>query len=115
MLINAFDLVENNNNNVILSCNKKLYTNSIPFKPFYSIVKRYNTEGKKDEFYILMADDCSNDSVSWHSTNNLRTQIAINLKHSWKIISPYIKDSTQNCDIEYVDKDSTCEVYKLIL
>lgn len=82
--LNAYDKIEVNYNNKswINPIYKKLYSNEIEFRNYYSFLERYNKQLNAYDYFVILSD-VQYDDINWHSTIKKKNNIILNLQNIW--------------------------------
>ena len=91
---------------------KKLYSKVIKYKPFYTILKRYNALDRCNDFYLVISENLAS-GYRWFSTIKNSSYIKLDLTPFWKEINKFTTKEDIEINIELDDKDEETEIYKL--
>ena len=91
---------------------KNLYSKVIKYKPFYTILKRYNALDRCNDFYLVISENLAS-GYRWFSTIKNSSYIKLDLTPFWKEINKFTTKEDIEINIELDDKDEETEIYRL--
>ncbi len=91
---------------------KRLYSYEIEYKPFYTILTRYNPIDKQTYYYIVMLNDVLPDRVCKSVMRTKSGACKINLSDIWNKLK-IVGNEQFNISISKEDEDSDSIIYKL--
>lgn len=110
--LNAYDSVQIINKTWIDDKYKKLYSKVIPYKVFFTLLRRYNTKDKVYDYYLLISDKTDNAHV-WDTAINNKTYVKYNIEPYWNILPTHKLRGVTEINIELVDSDDESQLYYL--
>ena len=114
MNLNAYDNVDESiiNKTWVNPRYRKLYSREIKYYPLYCLLKRYDNETKKDEYYVCLANYRDNEH-DWHTTTKYNNSVKISLSEIWNKLD--VRNATNITYIiaTLVDEESDGIVYRL--
>lgn len=112
-ILSTYDAVEQKHTRSYIDpCYKKLYSNEISYRKYYSFGKRYNAKFHKDDYYLILSNDTTDDR-NWHSVTQRKNMYNFTLSPIWSDSSlQYLKETT-DIYIRKEDEDEESVVYYL--
>lgn len=111
--LSAYDNVTIVHDTWIDSKYKRLYSKSIPYRPFFTLLKRYNNEDNRTDYYLVLSDEVTPDKVFKGVAKSPKKFLKFDLSTFWKDldignigvaeISYERVESADNADIYYLD------------
>lgn len=111
--LNEYDSVITKSQTWIDPALKRLYSNSITRKPYFTILKKYNPANNTNDYYLVLLDKINNKFVCDETYVNKTGTVKIPLDKFWdKIPLSNIYERTDIL-IELVEEDEHTIVYYL--
>lgn len=113
MNLNKYDTVNEIRNDgcKVIPKYKRLYSYSIPFKPFYAIAKRYDTKCDVTSYYLILSNVIL-PNKDFHSTNKYGSNgIKVSLADIWNISPLKSFVSEASIVLRKEDSDADTDVY----
>lgn len=112
-IFNAYDAIEKKHSKTYVDPKyKKLYTNEISIRKFYSFGKRYNPNTKENEFYLILSNDTTDDR-NWHSITTRKGLYNFQLFPIWRDSNLNYLNEITDITLRKVDEDADTIVYYL--
>lgn len=109
-----YDAVDIKNMNWIDQAYKKFYSRTIPYKPFYTVLTKFNNVSNCTEYYLATIDEPV-EGYNWHGVQQKKDFIKYDLSFCWKGIVNNLNTSEQVVEINVtlVEEDDVAAVYLL--
>lgn len=91
---------------------KRLYSYAITYKPFYTVLTKYNKVDKQTYFYIALLDDVIPNKVCKSVMRTKSGACKIDLTPIWNKLK-IISNETISINISKEDEDNNVIIYKL--
>lgn len=86
-ILTAYDKAAPIKESWINGSNKRLYSNEIEMKKYFTVLKKFDTELKKTLFYLCLADK-PDDNTKWETSIIERGFIKLKLHKFWDVLFP---------------------------
>ena len=108
--LNKYDDVIQIKHNWISHKYVRLYSSVIKFKSYFTILKRYNSELKCNDYYLLLSDKPIINKVYKNVICGKNNILKFDLHMFWNKL-PIPKEEDTEIDIELVEEDNDSVVY----
>lgn len=107
-----YDEVKIKNINWIDKKYKRFYSRSIPYKPFYTILKKYNQNNNCTDYYLATIDEPVS-GYNWHGAQQKKDFIKYDLSFCWDDVLKSLPMSKQviEVNVELVEEDDVAAIY----
>lgn len=93
---------------------KRLLSSTIEYHDRYCLLKRYNVDKDKYDFYVAVHDNKQENVKDKFLKKDSSGKVKIYLVDIWKELPEYITRANCNIDVELVESQDDGKVYKLI-
>ena len=93
---------------------KKLVSSTIEYHDVYCLLKRYNVDKDKYDFYVAVYDNKQQGAKNKFLKKDSSGKVKIYLNDIWNELPNYITKENVNIDVELVESQADGKVYKLI-
>ena len=94
---------------------KTILSREIKYRPYVSLLKRYNIKYRVDEYYIALSLNKPENKTSCKTLKDNYGRVKIRIGQLWNdtSLNKFNKDS--NIDIEFVEQQEDGEIYSLYI
>lgn len=92
---------------------KTILSREIKYRPYVSLLKRYNTKCRVYEYYIALSLNRPLDKTSSKPLKDNYGRVKIRVGQIWTETSLNELDKDNNIDIEFVEQQEDGEIYRL--
>lgn len=116
MNLSAYDRMEVNSKEPYISIEqRKLYLYDIPHKNYYAFLKRYDSENKRNDVFILLTD-YQNNNLNYHTVYKKSDKtMRIDLSYIWFKSELRKLKETINVQFNLVNEQEDGEIYELVI
>lgn len=91
----------------------RLLSRELPFRPYHIICKRYNTETRDNDYYIILLDDKPENRVYYKTQKDEFGRIKVNLKSIWSESTLKYITKNENIAVFLEEHTDDGDIYKL--
>lgn len=116
MNLNAYDNINekiDKNKTWIDIKRKVLYSREIKYRPYYSLMKRYDSKLAGLSFFIAMLDKPDKNKICFATKKDDYGRVKLNLHALWHSTYLYQLENNCNIDVTLVDANNDGDVYFL--
>lgn len=91
----------------------QLISREIKYRPYFTILKRYDSNLKVNDYFVALLDNVIPDRICFKTKKDNYGRIKINLKSIWEESNLLYFKNESNISIEHVEEESDGDIYKL--